>query len=914
NFSDLVSKFSAPTTNSAPEKPSKPLFVCVKHLTITDAKLSLADYTIRTPFKRVVGPVYVALSNVCTVPDSGGSGAVFGKTDAGEYFAWRGDFCLAPLRSSGNSVVYDVTMSNFKPLYEDIANFDIRSGQSGFCANYRFEWSPSNHVAAVSDAAFGLSHFRLGQANSTNDIIDLTHFAETGVSGDLQSHHGEIGLISISEANLFLQRGKNKAINVVEIAKPKVSKPVAPGGILVFLNTITNAVATLISTTNNWTGLIHEVNLTNCGAHLLDLANARPATLDLDRVNVDVKNVSNYPDTNVTASVLLDWNRNGRIDVGVKARISPPTVDLHLAMDQLDLSTLAPYIESQFNLLVPTADVGMNGELRLHTPRHKLPEVRFLGDTWMDHFRTVDRIKGEDLLKWDEVRISGIDANLNPPSASIREISADNVSAHVIIETNGIINLIAALHPPGTNTVSQTNTTAVANTSALATNAIPPVSIATIAITNAEFSLTDRSVDPHVHLDIQNAGGAIKDISSSELQHGDLNLRALVDGVSPADITGQINPFSGTLTNRVDIFMTNMDLLPTSPYSGKFAGYRIARGDLSVDLQYTIVGKKLKSENIITINQFTFGDKVESPVATRLPVRLAIAILKDRQGKIVLDVPIEGSLADPKFRIGKVVERAIVNILTKVATSPFSLIGAAFGGSGGSELSYEDFPAGAAELTDASKKKLDVLAKALYNRPGLQLQISGSVDAAADRDGLQRIAFEKELRAREWRSLRKSQRQMTTPDQVTLTAADRARLVTKLYDEALADGRITPAVIAANTNLAAIASQIQSPKPRLKKQAELMEKTAGAAAASTAPSPSTSRQQLAPIADPKEAMLTALIPVPETDLETLALNRAKAVRSYLLDSGQVDGSRLFLAQNPGGTLRQDGSRVYLQLE
>jgi len=920
NFSDLVAKYSTTATNAAPKQPSKPLLVCVQCLKVTNAKLSLADYTIRTPFKRVVGPVFLTASNICTVPDSDGSGTVFGKTDADEYFMWRGNFCLAPLRSAGHAAVFDVTMSNFKPLYQDIVNFEIRSGQAGFCADYRFEWSSSNHVAAVTDAAFGISHFRLGLPGGTNDIIDLGHFSETGVSGDLQSHHGEIGRIQFSDAGLFLKRGTNKAVNVLEIAKPKVSKPVAPGGILVFLNAITNGVAALINTTNQWTGIIHEVNFTNCGAHLLDLANTRPATLDLDNLDADIKNISNIPNTNVTAALSLNWNKSGTINVAATALISPPTADIQLDLDNMDLSTLAPYAESQLNLILLRADAGMNGELRLHMPHHGgLPKITFHGDTWLDHFHAVDGIMGEDLLKWDSIRVSGIAANLNPPAVSIKEISVNNVATRVVIETNGTINLIAAMQPPGKNTAPKTKSPAVAKkpaasgTNSFGLGTMPQIAIDRIVVTNTQISFTDRSVNPHAHMEIQDAGGTITGISSSELQHGDINLHALVDGVSPANITGSINPFSGTLTNQVNIFMTNMDLLPTSPYSGKFAGYRIARGALSVDLVYNVVGRKLKSKNLITLNQFTFGDKVNSPDATKLPVRLAIDILKDRQGRIILNVPIEGSLDDPKFRIGKVIESALANILVKVATSPFSLLGAAFGG-GGSELSYEDFAPASPELTDPARKKLDVLVKALYNRPGLQLEISGSVDPVNDHYALQRIAFEKELRIREWQSLHKSQKESITPGEIVLTPDQRSHLVKRLYDEALHDGRITPAIVAADTNLAAIAAQIPSPEAKTEKQVQYLKKSSAPGLQPPATPPASSQLKLPRPADPKEALLIAIIPVSENELETLAMNRAKAVRRYILDSGQVDASRLFLAQSPGGTLRQDGSRVYLQLE
>ncbi|MGH7977954.1 MAG: DUF748 domain-containing protein [Limisphaerales bacterium] len=915
NFSDLVKKYSTTPSAKTAKKETKPLLVRVKHLQVSDARLSVADYTVRTPFKRVIGPVYVTISNFCTEADSDGAGWLFGRTDANEYFAWRGNFCLTPLRSAGNAIIFDVTMNKFKPLYQDILNFEIRSGQSGFCANYRFEWSPSNHIVAVTNAAFGMSHFRIGQLGDTNDVLDLAHFAETGVSGNLEAHHGEIGLIKFSEGDVFLRRGTNKSVNLIQIAKPKVRKPAAPGGILVLLNAITNAVATLINTTNNWTGVIHEIDFTNCGAHLLDLAYARPATLDLDNIDVDVKNVSNVPNTNITAGVSMDWNKNGQIIVDATALLSPPTVDARLALKDLDLSTLAPYIEPDVNMLIPSASFGLEGEVHLHTTAHKLPEVRFHGDTWLDDFQAVDGVRGDDFLKWDEIRVSGIDANANPLSASIREILAKNVSAHLIVETNRAINLVEALRPAITNSAGTTRGTDRAKT-ASTTNAIPPVSIATIAITNAQIRFTDRSVRPNVRMDIQDAGGTITGISSTGPQQAEVDLRALVDGASPADITGRVNPFSGTLTNQISILLTNMDLVPASPYSGKYAGYRIARGALSVGLQYNVAGRKLQSENVITLNQFTFGDKVDSPEATKLPVRLAIDILKDRQGKIVLNVPIDGNLADPKFHIGSVVERALENILVKVATSPFSLLSAAFGGSSGADLSYEDFSPASAQLTDATRKSLNVLIKALYNRPGLQLQISGSVDPMNDRHALQRVAFEKELRTHVWRLLRASQKELITPDQVVITPRERAHWVTKLYDESLASRQITPAMIAASTNLTAIANQIQSPEDAVPKESQFLAKPNGPEPEpeQSATNSSLSRQKLAPPVNPREALLTAIIPVPESQLETLALNRAKAVRSYIVNSGHVDASRLFLAQNPGGTLRQDGSRVHLQLE
>jgi hypothetical protein len=941
NFTDLIQKFVTNAPAAAPKQPSKPLLVRVRRLIINGARLSVADYAERTPFKRIIGPLDLNVDDFQTAPDNNSASTIAGTTDAGENFFWRGYFCLDPLRSGGRVTVDDVTLNKFQPLYEDRVPFEIRSGDVGFHAEYYAELGASNFVATVTNAAFGLNDFKIGLPGNTNDILDLFHLAVTGVSADLQTRQAIIDRIRVSGTKLFVLRNKDGSINLLKLLPPaKTGAAVQPASTVQpvptpalassasltnlavpILCSVTNTVAMLLNTTNLGIGVIREVCVTNCAVRLVDLANSRPATLHLFDISLEAKNLSNLPGTNITTDLSLRWNKNGSIALGVNALLSPLAVDVHLALDNIDFGTLDPYLESQVNLLIPDASFGMNDYIHVQTPPGGLPDVTFQGDVWLNDFRTVDGVTGGDLLKWDAFRVSGIDVNANPLAFAIKDISLTNASAYVVIATNGVINLLAALHPAVTNGMAQTKAPVAAKNPAPKATAnllagLPAISISRVGFTNARFQYVDYSLTPNVNLGVEQASGTITGISTAELQHGNIAIHALVDGVGPVVVTGVINPFSGTETNQVKIALSSMDLLPTGPYSGKFAGYRIARGALSLNLEYDLVGRKLKAQNNITVKQFMFGEKVNSPDATKLPVRLAVALLKDREGNIVINVPIQGSLDDPKFRIGKEVMRVLENLLTKVATSPFSLLGAAFGG-GGEELSYQDFVPGRAGLPEASRKKLDVLIKALYNRPGLDLEMSGSVDPAADRDGLQRVAFDKQLRTRVWMSLSKAKRALTTPDEMVLTAEERAVLVAQVYNDAVNSGQITPALINANTNLAAIVVQIQKLAPENEKLGVMLERESQAASAQMATGSSDARAplyKLPPPADPREALLEALIPVSDSDLETLAIERAKAVRAYILASGRVEAGRLFLAQSENGGLRQDGCRVYLQLE
>ena len=914
NFSDLITKFSTNTPAAPPKGPAKPVALRIDRLQILGATASFTDLTPRTPFKRLLGPLNVDLDNFRTDPDNKNPYAFAGTTDAGERISWSGFFYLDPLRSRGELTLDNLTLNKYAPLYQDLVNFEIRDGIVGLHLNYHLELSPTNRVISVTDTSFALRDFKLAAPGSDINTIELAHFAVTGVNVDAVARQAEIGSVSADGGRLFLRRNRDNSVNVVELSKPAEAATNAPGGILLLLRSVTNAVALLLNSTNVWTGTLHDVDFTHCALSLEDLVNFHPARLDLDDIALTVKNISNVPSTNLTAALSLRWNTNGSIKTEVAASFSPPTADIQLDLDQLDLGTLDPYLEPQLSLFILGSKLGLHGQIHLRTPKDALPEVTFHGDARLDDFRTVDGVMGEDLLKWDSVRVSGIDANLNPQTVAIKEITLDNMTARLVIETNHTINLLTALGPAGTNAPAITNAAkaatvagkpAATTTNAAAASSLPQISIASIVISNAAASFTDRSLTPNVNLAIQQIGGEIAGLSSAKLQHADVNLHAVVDGIGPVDITGHINPFNETETNDLKIAAKNVDLTPTSPYSAKFAGYRIAQGKLTLDLAYDLVGRKLKSKNVITLDRFTFGEKVESPDATHLPVRLAIAILKDRNGQIVLDVPIEGSLDDPQFRIGKVVTRALLNILEKVATSPFSLLGAVFGG-GGEELSYQDFPPGSAVLSLANEKKLDSLVKGLYERPGLQLEIAGSIDPEADRDSLRRANLEKQIRTRQWTSLRKSERATTTPGQLTLTLEQHTAWVKQLYSEAVGKGVINAAFIA-------IAAQIPSRSGKTEKSAtRLMQRSPATAPKSSNTAAVSHQTKPAAPTDPMEALLLAALPVTDGDFEALASDRAKAVRTCIISTGKVEAARLFLTENQSGGVKANGSRVYLQ--
>ena len=291
----------------------------------------------------------------------------------------------------------------------------------------------------------------------------------------------------------------------------------------------------------------------------------------------------------------------------------------------------------------------------------------------------------------------------------------------------------------------------------------------------------------------------------------------------------------------------DMDLTAVSPYSGRYAGYTVRKGKLSFQLEYLIVKNKLDAKNDIFLDQFSFGDPVESPDATKLPVKLAVALLKDRNGEIKLDIPVSGELDDPKFSVGRVVLKVIVNLLVKAATSPFALLGAIFGG--GEQIGYAEFDYGSAALTAETQKKLDILAKALHDRPELRMDIVGHADPGKDREGLKQNLLLRRVKAQKIKDMARTGGETPSLDAVT----------------------VTPQEYPVYLKLAYKAEKFPKPRNFIGMVKNL------------------------PVPEMEKLMITNL-KVTDEDLKALAGERARAVRDYLMQSKQVDEEQIFIVE------------------
>ncbi len=498
--------------------------------------------------------------------------------------------------------------------------------------------------------------------------------------------------------------------------------------------------------------------------------------------------------TPVALKVKAESGRRGVLSLDGTVQPTLPALQMRVDAKQLDLTPFQPYLADRFNAALRAGNATVNGKLAVAVPSGKPLAATFAGTAQLSNVRTVDRLNGEDFIRWRSLGLSGIDFHMDDSKGPLRlalgQIALNDFYARVILNANGRLNLqdvvsggaqqgqpapttsltqaSAAPAPASAPQAQSASATVAASASTPAgsstkgTAAGPQIRIGGVKIDKGNINFSDFFVKPNYTANLTGMHGSISKVSTGDPTPADLVLEGRLDDDAPVTIGGKLNPLGEQLYLDIAAKAAGVELTRLTPYATKYAGYPITKGKMTVDVAYKIENGHLNASNHLFLDQLTFGDKVDSPTATKLPVLLAVSLLKDRNGVIDVNLPVSGSLSDPEFSIGGVIMRVIVNLLTKAITSPFSLIASAFGG--GDELGYVEFAPGSANLTDAGRKKVETLGKALNDRPGLRLEITGRIDPATDAAGARRAWLDEQVAEQKVRELRQSAREQRAAD------------------------------------------------------------------------------------------------------------------------------------------------------
>ena len=912
NFSDILARLNAPAAApAAPAKPGRPLQI--GSLKVAGARVDFADQSRAQPFTTTLGPLSFGLTEFRTAGARRGAPYQFeAVTEAGERLSWTGTLSADPVSSAGELRLENILLAKYAPYYADLMQADLSEGKLFLRGRYELNLAEGGRVMKLIDGALQLRNVKVTERATRESLVELAALDVAGVTADALTRQAAIESVTITGGAVRARREQDGTLNLRALLAP------APA------DTPTSTAPVAAPRPPEF--MIGEVALRDCSVEFTDLAAPRPAQLSLAGIQFSLKKVTLAEGAVMPLALALNWAPQGTVKVDGTVTLKPELkADLKTEAAVLAILPLSPYLEQFINARITQGSVSASGAVQVAMVAG-VPAVTFDGGASVDKLGLVDGVHNEELAGFGSLALNGLKAATAPQLAvTLAEVTMTAPYARVLVNKDGTLNL-AGLAKPGTEAVGGALRPDSAPGAGLSGHKAPPptaeirpkIEIGKVVIADGDFTLTDRSLEPNVRMAVNRFGGTIAGLSSENLAKADVDLQAAVDGAGPVTITGQLDLLGAKKFVDLKIDFRNVDLLPLSPYSGKYAGYELARGQLSVNVQAKLDDRQLDATNVITLNQFTFGAPVESPTATKLPVRLGVALLKDLNGQIVIDVPMSGRIDDPNLRIGKVVLRVVVNLLTKAAVSPFALLGSMFGG-GGDELAYQEFAPGGSDLPAAGIKKLETMVKALANRPGLSVALEGGYDGPADTYALRQQKLAALVPGRIWEERHAANPNIPPPAQLELTPEAQAAMVQKLFDEKFAPGTQfgAPAAQAPATAGAPASAN----KSILRRVVDVVtfgifsgppDQPAEPVKAATVAAPG-----LAPAGLSNEEMagrLAETMVVDDNDLRALAAARAQGVRDYFLTEGKIAADRLFLAQDKAGPKENKGPRVFLSLQ
>jgi Domain of Unknown Function (DUF748) len=736
-----------------------------------------------------------------------------------------------------------------------------------FAADLQLDWRAAKDDQpmglAVNATRIDLNELRLGP--NRQPLASLGSLQVQDARLDLAASTAVVGKLLLTRPQVRAQRDKDGRWMVDRWLKPAPGAADAPAP--------APAPVSASAQPLPWQLTLADVEVDAGAVTLEDLALSRPVRLDLSQIKLQVKNLQplarSQPDMPVSLQLRMGSMQNNRAEPG---RVSldgtlrlpgKPDADglrtkLKVQAERLPVHALEPYFGDRLNLDLLRADTSYRGTVDAAMPPAGL-RLALAGNAALDDFRASTLSPAEDLLAWKSLQVRGLQLAMVPGQAtkvSVDETVLSDYFARLIIDETGRINLQGLVKhdgeaPAAGGAATPSPAAPPANpptppTASAAPN--PDIRFGPISLVNGRVLFSDRFIKPNYSANLSELTGSLSAFASvppgGAPQMADLTLRGRAEGTAALEIDGKLNPLAQPLALDIQGRVRNLELPPLSPYTVKYAGYGIERGKLSVDVAYKIEPNgQLTASNQIILNQLSFGDRVAGSDAPNLPVKLAVALLADRNGVIDINLPVSGSLNDPQFRLAPLIFRLIFNLIGKAVTAPFALIASAFGG-GGEEMNQVVFAPGSKQLDDAARQRLDAVAKALSDRPALQITVVGHSDLEAERSGYQRVRLDERVMAEKRRAL--AREGTAVGDTLTVSPAEYPALLKEVYRRA---------DIPKPRNLVGMAKDIP--------QTEM------------------------------EALLLASIPVTPDALRELAVARGVAVKDYL-GSRQLAEERMFL--------------------
>lgn len=848
---------AAPAAQAPAETAAaKPFAVTLGEFKLAGGRVDFSDDLPAGVFKKTLQDIHVSLRKFALTGNAPTELDFGFATAAGEKFEHKGSVTLAPLKAVGTLDLAGLDLVGPRSYLAGVLKQgEVLSGKLDGKVDYEFlQEAGSEPKIRLKAALLALKDLGVQFKGEKTPLARVGLLEVRDANVDSASHRVTVGEVSGKATRISLVRDKEGVFNAQKIAaEPREGQPGKAG-----LRPVAKAPASARAVPASvWQVDVKRVALDDWGVRVEDRTLSPAIILNAEPLALKIDGLSTAKGSKAKIDLQSSINKRGRIGVAGTLGLAPLAGNLDLNLKAVDLAMLQPYVTERVKIAITRGNVSSRSKLTFEVPASGAVKGSFRGNLTVGDFASVDKLNATDFLKWKSLYFNGMDIRFAPMSVSIDDIALSDFYTRLILDAKGGLNIREitaqrADEQKAEESAAQANGSAPAGPAATSAKMAPPaepmmpLSIKRITLQGGNIAYSDRFIKPNYDANLTGMGGRLNGLSSDPTTIAELDLRGKVDNAAPVEVVGRLNPFRQDRALDIKASVKDFELSSVSTYAGKYVGYGIEKGKLSATLNYKVEDRKLSATNQVFLDQLTFGDKVDSPTALKLPVLLAVSLLKNSRGEIDLDLPIGGSLDDPQFSVGGIVVKVIVNLITKAITSPFALLGSMMGGNS-EEMAWVDFEPGFARLPDAAGTKLAAIAKVMNEKTGLKLEIAGRIDPATDREGLKQAMLMGKVEGLKVKDMAKKGESLGDDGRVIIPTAEYPALLTRVYKDE------------------------KFPKPR---------NVVGLA-------------KDLPVAE-MEKLIFANTTVNDEDVRLLAQQRAQAVKNWLLEKGNVPAERIFL--------------------
>ncbi|MBK3507609.1 DUF748 domain-containing protein [Pseudomonas sp. MF6747] len=852
---NLAQLFKLPPSEPTPADPNaKPFPLRIDSIKLAGGYVHFQDLRPSEPIEFLYDKLDFELKNLSTLPEDNADMTLVAAGPEGGQIDWKGNFSLVPITSEGTLKVTDGKMKAWWPYVRDAVPLVLEDGVLNFSTHYTFSLAKETELNLTNTAA-SIAPFAI-KAPDGRPLVRLERLDVSDTTVDLAKQHVVVGKIRSNKLETWAAREADGQLDWQKLFASQPSKPAKAPEPATAPATADSPKAEPAAPSKPWQVLLKDVQLRNYQVHLAD-RQAKPAVaLELGPLNVDVQNFDSLNQSPFTLKVDSGLGKQGKIQATGEVNLNPVSAKLKVNTQDIDLRVAQSYISPFIRLELRSGMLGSNLDVNLKSTEPLALQVT--GRAQVDQLHTLDTLKTRDFLKWQRLVLEGVNYQ-HGDSLSIDKVNLLQPYARFMINDDRTTNIDDLLIPQPADSGAKSAAKPVASK-----DKPLGIHIGQIAINDGSANFADFSLTPNFATAIQQLNGQIGTIDSRQAKPASVDIKGKVDRYAPVTIKGSVNPFDPMAALDIATNFKRVELTTLTPYSGKFAGFRIRKGRLNLDLHYVITKGQLKAENKVVVEQLQLGEKVDSADAVDLPIRLAIALLKDSDGKISIELPVTGDLNNPQFSVMPIVWQTLRNLVVRAATAPFKFIGGLVTGGGSEDLGNVSFAPGSSELNKDAQGALDTLAKALKERPTLRLEIEGTAAASSDGPLLAAERLEREYQYNYYKILQR--RGDKVPAQASLLVVpekEKAPLLEGIYR-----------------------TRLKQQPPAEWKDLSSDERTAKL------------REGLIKFWGASDVLL-----------RQLGQDRASAIKDYLVDKGQLEDDRVYFIDANLGQAEKDGRVV-----